>query len=239
MSLRRLAVARIDLWHCHRIDPAVPRDEQFDAIAQMQKEGLIRHAGLSEVSVEEIEVAGSFFPVTTVQNRYNLIDRKSEWSRVLRGEGNRLHSLVTVGRGIAGPPGIDARRDCGPVGSLVKPGSAGLGVEALGVDTAIPGTGSTRHLEENVAGAVLRSWTRISKYSTGRAAPAAQQSKSSLNWRRRSASLTPTVARLFRSSGIIISSNHGCFASKLRCANLDAATERIEVSILRMPGQCE
>jgi aryl-alcohol dehydrogenase-like predicted oxidoreductase len=46
MSLRRLAVARIDLWHLHRIDPAVPRDEQFDAIAQMQKEGLIRHAGL-------------------------------------------------------------------------------------------------------------------------------------------------------------------------------------------------
>ena len=62
MSLRRLGVERIDLWQLHRIDRKVPRDEQFGVIADMQKEGLIRHVGLSEVSVEEIEAARKHFP---------------------------------------------------------------------------------------------------------------------------------------------------------------------------------
>jgi len=78
MSLRRLKVEQIGLWQLHRIDPKVPRDEQFGVIAAMLKEGLIKHAGLSEVSVEEIEAARKVFPVATVQNRYNLIDRTSE-----------------------------------------------------------------------------------------------------------------------------------------------------------------
>src|ERR1700691_4098034 len=77
-SLKRLGVACIDLWQLHRIDAAVPRDEQFDAIAKMQKEGLILHVGLSQVSVEEIEAAQKFFKVATVQNLYNLADRSSE-----------------------------------------------------------------------------------------------------------------------------------------------------------------
>jgi pyridoxine 4-dehydrogenase len=78
MSIRRLGVDRIDLWQLHRIDRSVPRDEQFGAIADMQKEGLIRHVGLSEVNVREIEAAQKFFKVVTVQNEYNLVDRKSE-----------------------------------------------------------------------------------------------------------------------------------------------------------------
>src|ERR1700761_531829 len=78
MSLRRLKVEQIGLWQLHRIDPKVPRDEQFGVIADMLKEGLIKHAGLSEVSVEEIQAAQKVFPVATVQNRYNLIDRGSE-----------------------------------------------------------------------------------------------------------------------------------------------------------------
>ena len=78
MSLRRLKVEQIGLWQLHRIDPKVPRDEQFGVIAAMLKEGLIKHAGLSEVSVEEIDAARKVFPVATVQNRYNLIDRTSE-----------------------------------------------------------------------------------------------------------------------------------------------------------------
>jgi pyridoxine 4-dehydrogenase len=78
MSMRRLGVDRIDLWQLHRIDPTVPRVEQFGVIAEMQKEGLIRFAGLSEVSVEEIEAAQEHFNVVTVQNEYNVVDRKSE-----------------------------------------------------------------------------------------------------------------------------------------------------------------
>jgi pyridoxine 4-dehydrogenase len=78
MSLRRLKLERLDLWQLHRIDPKVPAEEQFGEIAAMQSEGLIRHVGLSEVSVAEIEAAQRHFKVTTVQNRYNLVDRKSE-----------------------------------------------------------------------------------------------------------------------------------------------------------------
>ena len=77
-SLLRLKLERIDLWQLHRIDPKVPESEQFDCIAQMQKQGLIRHVGLSEVTVAEIERAQKHFPVATIQNRYNLADRQSE-----------------------------------------------------------------------------------------------------------------------------------------------------------------
>ena len=69
---------QLDLWQLHRIDPKVPQDEQFGVIADFLKEGLIARAGLSQVSVQEIEAARKIFPVTTVQNRYNLIDRADE-----------------------------------------------------------------------------------------------------------------------------------------------------------------
>ena len=78
MSLRRFGVERIDLWQLHRIDPKVDRDEQFAVIAKMQQEGLIRHVGLSEVSVEEIQAAQKHFAVASVQNLYNLVNRQSE-----------------------------------------------------------------------------------------------------------------------------------------------------------------
>src|ERR1700678_3855563 len=73
-SLKKLGVVQIDLWQLHRIDPRVPRDEQFGAVRQLLDDGIIRHAGLSEVSVAEIEAARQVFPVATVQNRYNLVD---------------------------------------------------------------------------------------------------------------------------------------------------------------------
>ncbi len=77
-SRELLGVERIDLWQLHRIDPAVPRDEQFAAVRQLIDTGVIRHAGLSQVGIEEIEAARRVFPVATVQNRYNLADRASE-----------------------------------------------------------------------------------------------------------------------------------------------------------------
>src|SRR6476661_9201577 len=77
-SLRKLGVEQIDLWQLHRIDPRVPREEQFGAVRQLLDDGIIRHAGLSEVSVADIEAARRIFSVATVQNRYNLIDRDSE-----------------------------------------------------------------------------------------------------------------------------------------------------------------
>jgi pyridoxine 4-dehydrogenase len=77
-SCHRLGVERLDLWQLHRIDPKVPRDEQFGAIKRLLDSGVIRYAGLSEVSVADIEAASRVFKVTTVQNRYNLVDRTSE-----------------------------------------------------------------------------------------------------------------------------------------------------------------
>ena len=73
-----LGVEKIGLWQLHRIDPNVPRDEQFDAVRMLLDQGVIQHAGLSNVSVAEIEAAAAVFPVATVQNRYNLVDRGSE-----------------------------------------------------------------------------------------------------------------------------------------------------------------
>src|SRR5690606_6395655 len=77
-SREQLGVEQIDLWQLHRIDPKVPSGEQFDAIKSLIDGKVIRYAGLSEVSVEDIEAASKVFPVATVQNRYNLGDRASE-----------------------------------------------------------------------------------------------------------------------------------------------------------------
>ncbi len=78
LSMRRLGVDRIDLFQLHRIDPKVPADEQFGVLRDLQKEGKVRHVGLSEVSVKEIESAQRVLPIVTVQNRFNLTDRGSE-----------------------------------------------------------------------------------------------------------------------------------------------------------------
>ena len=77
-SRMRLGLDQIPLWQLHRIDPKVPRDEQFGAIRRLLSDGVIARAGLSEVTVEEIEAASRVFTVSTVQNRYNLTDRSSE-----------------------------------------------------------------------------------------------------------------------------------------------------------------
>lgn len=153
-SLKRLGVARIDLWQLHRIDAGVPRNEQFDAIAKIQKEGLIRHIGLSQVSIEEIEAAQEFFKVATVQNLYNLADRSSEktldyceahgigfipWYPLAAGDLARAGSVLD---------GV-ARKN------RASPGQIALAwaLKRSPVMLPIPGTGKLSHLEENVAAA--------------------------------------------------------------------------------------
>ena len=80
-SLKRLRLERIDLWQLHRIDPKVPVEESLGAIKEAQQAGKIRHVGLSEVSVAEIERARKVLAIVSVQNRYNVADRK--WESVL------------------------------------------------------------------------------------------------------------------------------------------------------------
>lgn len=78
LSLKTLAVERIDLWQLHRVDPKVPANEQFAAIAQLQQEGLIRHVGLCQTPIAVIEQARTFFTVASVQSLYHVIDRRNE-----------------------------------------------------------------------------------------------------------------------------------------------------------------
>lgn len=157
MSLRRLGVERIDLWQLHRIDPAVPAGEQFDVLKQMQDEGLIRHLGLSEVTVEEIEAARRYFPVATVQNRYNLADRASE--DVLEYcESNDIGFIpwFPLAAGRLARPGSVLERISHDLGAT--PGQVALAwlLRRSPVMLPIPGTGSVAHLEENQGAARLR-----------------------------------------------------------------------------------
>jgi pyridoxine 4-dehydrogenase len=151
MSLRRLGVERIDLWQLHRIDPKVPRDEQFDMIKQMQQEGLIRHAGLSEVNTEEIEAAQKFFPVVTVQNMYNLVTRQSEDVLEYCTRANiGFIPWFPLASGSLAQPGslLDeiARKQ------NTTPGGVALAwiLKRSPVTLPIPGTSQVKHLEENV-----------------------------------------------------------------------------------------
>lgn len=156
MSLRRLDVEQIDLWQLHRIDPDVPRDEQFDALRAFQEEGLVRHVGLSQVGVEEVEAAAEWVEVATVQNLYNLTRRDSE--DVLehceaRGIGFIPWYPLAAGR-LAEPGGaLDeaaARHDA----THAQLALAWL-LHRSPVMLPIPGTGKAAHLEQNVAAAAL------------------------------------------------------------------------------------
>jgi len=157
MSLRRLKVERIDLWQLHRIDARTDRDEQFGEMKALQDEGLVRHLGLSEVSVDDIKAAQEVFAVTTVQNLYNLTNRKSEdVLRYCEEQGIGFIPWFPLAAGELARPG-------GPVDEIAKAHDATAGQVALAwllakspVMLPIPGTGSVEHLEENVAAADLR-----------------------------------------------------------------------------------
>jgi pyridoxine 4-dehydrogenase len=156
-SRKRLGVDRIGLWQLHRIDPAVPRDVQFAAIRSLIDEGVVQHVGLSEVSVEEIEAAQRFFPVATVQNQYNLVDRRHE--TVLNhcekaGIGFIPFFPLAAGRlARPGTPLDDIAR-----AYVAAPGQVALAwmLKRSRVILPIPGTSKVPHLKENVAAASIK-----------------------------------------------------------------------------------
>ena len=156
VSLRRLKTERIDLWQLHRIDPNVPREEQFSAIAEMQKEGLIHHAGLSEVSVADIKAAQKHFKVATVQNLYNLSNRQSE--DVLKHcEANGIGFIpwFPLAAGKLTGPGTQLSQIAKKHGAT--PGQIALAwlLKRSPVMLPIPGTGKVSHLEQNAAAAAI------------------------------------------------------------------------------------
>lgn len=157
MSMRRLRVDRIDLWQYHRPDPKVPGDEVYDAMAQMQRDGIVRHLGLSNVTVDEIQAARRFFQVVSVQNLYNLVTRDSE--NVLdhcQREGIGFIPWRPLATGPLGAPGGTAEAIARRHG--VTPGAVAVAwlLRRSPVMLPIPGTGKVKHLEENMAGAELQ-----------------------------------------------------------------------------------
>ena len=154
-SLRRLRRERIDLWQLHRIDPAVPEEEQFATLRRFQEEGKVRHLGLSEVSVAQIERARRVFPVVSVQNRYNLADREWEveveychresialipWYPLQVGKLAKDRTLAQVARQLGATPSQVALAWLLHRSAVMLP---------------IPGTSKVAHLEDNVGAAGL------------------------------------------------------------------------------------
>lgn len=150
MSLRRLGLEQIPLWQLHRIDPLVPAEEQYGALGDLRAEGKVRHVGLSNVTVPEIVTARQYVPVTTVQNRYNIMERDDD---------------VTLGycerEGIGYIPWAPLA-DHGPALQALSAVAAELGATEAQVSIAwllrrspvmlpIPGTSRVAHLEQNCA----------------------------------------------------------------------------------------
>ncbi|HKE07716.1 MAG TPA: aldo/keto reductase [Candidatus Acidoferrum sp.] len=156
-SLRRLRLERIDLFQLHRIDPAVPANDQFGTLKELQQQGKIRHIGLSEVSVAQIRDARNVIPISTVQNRYSVTDRAAE--EVLK---------VCEGLSIAFIPWFPlAAGKISAAGNALEAAAASVGISSSQLALAwllwrspvmlpIPGTSRVDHLEENVAAANLK-----------------------------------------------------------------------------------
>jgi pyridoxine 4-dehydrogenase len=155
-SLRRLRLDRIDLLQLHRIDPKVPLDDQVGALARLQQEGKIRHIGLSEVTVAQIEAARRIAEIVTVQNLYNLANRKSE--DVLdysEAEGIGFIPWFPLATGDLAQPGGPLARAAERLDA--RPSQVALAwlLRRSPVMLPIPGTSRVTHLEENAAAALL------------------------------------------------------------------------------------
>ena len=164
-SLKRLQLERIDLYQLHRIDPKVPMEESLGAIQKMQEAGKIRHVGLSEVSPEEIDRARKVLPIVSVQNQYNVGNRK--WEKTLtycekEGLGFMPWSPIGGNRGLKDNALEAAARDYHA--SVVQLALAWL-LHRSAAMLPIPGTSSVAHLEENMAAAKLKltaeDWKRV------------------------------------------------------------------------------
>lgn len=157
MSLRRLRLDCIGLYQLHRIDPRVPFEETLGMLKKMQEAGKIRHVGLSEVTVEEIEQARKILPIVSVQNLYNLGNRQSEAVvDYCEQQGLAFIPWFPIAAGDLARPG-------GPLDAAAKRHQVKVSQLALAwllqrspVILPIPGTSSVEHLEENIAAASLR-----------------------------------------------------------------------------------
>ncbi len=156
LSLRNLGVERIDLFQLHRIDPAVPVAEQLGELRLLQDEGKIRHLGLSEVTVTELQVAQRIVPIVSVQNLFNLVNRSAEALLDFATEHDIAFipwfPLATGALAGAGGPLAKLAADHGATPSQLA--LAWL-LKRSPVMLPIPGTSTVSHLEDNMASAAL------------------------------------------------------------------------------------
>ena len=156
MSLRRLKLDTIDLYQLHRIDPKVPADETLGALKDLQTQGKIKHIGLSEVSIEELEHAQTIVDIVSVQNLYNLSERKSE--KLLDYCTEKSIGFIpwfpVAGGDLVKPGGVLDQASKAHGATVAQLALAWL-LKRSPVMLPIPGTSSVAHLEENVAAASL------------------------------------------------------------------------------------
>jgi len=150
MSLRYLKKETIDLWQLHRIDPKVPVEESLGAAVKLQKQGKIRFIGLSEVTVEQIEQARKVATIVSVQNEYNIGNRKSEAvMEYCTKEGIAFIPWFPVASGKLAEPGGKLDKVANKHGATVSQLSLAWLLHRSPVILPIPGTSSIAHLEEN------------------------------------------------------------------------------------------
>jgi aryl-alcohol dehydrogenase-like predicted oxidoreductase len=154
-SLKRLRLERIELYQLHTVDPRLPLEVSVGVLADMQREGKVRHVGLSNVSVQQLEQARSIAPVVSVQNRYHLGDRKSEdVLRACERLGIAFLPWYPLGDGSA-----LKMSQVKKIASKLRATPAQVAIAWLlarsPVMLPIPGTGSLAHLEENMKAATL------------------------------------------------------------------------------------
>lgn len=156
MSLRRLRLERLDLLQLHRIDPQVPAEDQFGLLGDLQKEGKVRYVGLSEVNVAEVEAARRIVPIATVQNLYNLVERKSEdVLAYCNREGMGFIPWFPLATGDLAKPGSPLQRAAERPGAMPAQIAIAWLLRKSPVMLPIPGTSRVKHVEENTAGALL------------------------------------------------------------------------------------
>lgn len=157
MSLRRLKLERIDLWQLHRIDPKVAVEESLGAIKELQKQGKVRHVGLSEVKPAEIEQARKTIGIVSVQNQFNIGDRKHD-DTVEYCAKHHLGFIpwFPVAAGKLAKPGGPLDKAATQHGATVSQLALAWLLHHSAVMLPIPGTSSVKHLEENTAAAGVR-----------------------------------------------------------------------------------
>jgi pyridoxine 4-dehydrogenase len=156
-SLRRLRLDRIDLYQLHRIDPKVPAEDQLGTLKDLQAQGKIKHIGLSEVSVRQIEHAQTIVPVVSIQNRYSLSDRGSEdVLKYCEKQGLAFIPWFPLAAGQLSGADSPVRRVAEQLNATASQVALAWLLARSKVMLPIPGTSSVEHLEGNVAAAGLR-----------------------------------------------------------------------------------